>query len=551
MDSLSKISLAKLQTPVLQNGSLVPSDWKDSFQRRFSSGHDLTKTQESFNFIASKLASSTCEEKSDYLQLGERLIKQYQNHRHLQKSVQAFDRTLALFRQELAFTYPTNQQGLQKWTRYGMPLEIYKNHPEFCDFLESTGLLSQIKVTKYPPFEINGEVAILVDGKPMIWPELKENFELVFSKRYKEQFLVHKETREVYTFLDNGKGLQPHHPFLTELNPISKVNDTEYDLVLETAHTFVRPGEENLTQEERKLRNKDRTYVLQVVTSFVDGMDTKAHRFLSRAKHPYLRLIVGNDNPQTNTLKGEVYEVGFGWKRRVTIPFVTTQGQFRSPDLWEYVNCPEKIVTNIPITQEEARSLYLYTIKYHRDGVNIGNQPAFHLGEQNCSTYARMAIDAVGIPVPTEISLTDLLREISPDWINQIGSIFKAIKNPIEIGIRKAVQLLPKVLQHPIDFLSEKVSIVFFALIQSIAALSLVPIRTALGGGMGTGGNAFVPRGCPKRRIEPLLFNWKNWFRLSSYRINLPGVLQQWQRQQPSTVIYKNPVRFAIVPESV
>ena len=97
--------------------------------------------------------------------------------------------------------------------------------------------------------------------------------------------------------------------------------------------------------------------------------------------------------------------------------------------------------------------------------------------------------------------------------------------------------------------ISGKVSGIFAALIKSMAALSLVPVRTALGGGLGSGGEAFVPLGYPERRIEPSIFNWKNWFKLSSYRFNLPTVFQRWQREQASTVIYHRPVKFTIVPE--
>lgn len=429
-----------------------------------------------------------------------------------------------------------------------MTLSFLK-HPDFCRFLESSGLQSQIKITRDVLVEVDGQATLLVEGKIMAWPTIQEKFEAVYSKRYRETFLIDKQTRTTYTYLDNGKGLQPHHPFLTEATPLSQINDEEYNKVLASAQTFVREDEANLSADERNERNKNRTFIFQLVTSHTQGPNTNLHQLLTRSRHPYLRVIVGEDNPALQTKKGEVYEVGYGWQSKVAIPLIATQGQFRSPDLWEYQNCEERIVTNIAVSKLEANALYNFTLKYHRDGVNLGNATGFHLLHQNCSTYIRSALQVAGITVPTEISLTDLIKKVAPDWMHAIGRGYVAARQNIAQKInRVASWIVPKCVNSGIAHVAEKISSVCSKVLKAIAAFTLTPVKAALGGWLGKGGAAFVPINAPARRIEPEIANWKTWFKLSYYRFNLPGILQEWQRAQPSTVVYHKPVKLSIVP---
>ncbi len=72
-----------------------------------------------------------------------------------------------------------------------------------------------------------------------------------------------------------------------------------------------------------------------------------------RPKHPYLRWI----NP-----RGEVYEVGYCSNKIKPLAILATQvGHFRSPDLWEYKQSDERLVTNIPATEKEVKKLSDYT----------------------------------------------------------------------------------------------------------------------------------------------------------------------------------------------
>ncbi len=287
--------------------------------------------------------------------------------------------------------------------------------------------------------------------------------------------------------------------------------------------------------------------MLQLVTSYVKGADTNLHNFVVNPKHPYLRVIIGKDNPEMHTHKGEVYEVGYGWQNEVST-LASGQGQFRSPDIWEYKACDQRLVTNIPISQAEAKALNQYTMKYHRGAVNLGNPIGFHITRQNCSTYIRYAMGVAGIKVPTEIRLTSLIKQIAPAWLGEVAAFFSKAKQMIYAGMSQMVNVLPDFIRLAAGKVAGAVSRAVKVVFEGVAAFTLAFVKLCLGNGRGDGGKAFVPPGKAPEHIGPETEDWKSWFKLSSYRINLPGVLQRWQREQASTVIYDKPLKLAIVP---
>ena len=361
---------------------------------------------------------------------------------------------------------------------------------------------------------------------------LKEHFEIVNAPRYYENFLVKKDSRVVHTYLDNGHGLQAHHPFQTELNPISHIDENDYKKVMKTAKKFVREEEIGLSEAERNKLNENRPFVLQVVTSLIKGSDNKISELVHRRKHPYIRIIAGENNPSSHTQKGDIYEVGFGWKKRPFLPLGAVKGLFRSIDRWEFMNCQEKIVTNIPISKEEATKLYNFTIRQHRDAVNLGKEVGFQLSKQNCSVFARKALEVVGIQAPTEVTIFGVLER-------GLGRKSKSKEKSA-----KLINGNSKVKSEKTPKFSKRVQQVFKRFCGGLTALILAPLACCLGGGTGNGGRAFP--GEDEEKVEPPLRNWKNYFKLTQH--NLPGILQEWQRKQASTVIYKNPIKLSIVP---
>jgi len=534
----------------VEGDQLVKCTAGNRIKRHLSKSHNDKEIQKVATFILSQLKNADTVDKSSLLNLADSFVRQ----NHGKGSIQLFDREVGCHRPKIEYCHRGNQAGLLKWERNGLPSEIYQKHPEFCRFLEDSKILSQMKVTRDTLNEIEGEPAITVNGQPMKWSDLQKQFEFVHSTQYNETFVINKNPsdvvnyRGVYTYLDNGRGLQPHHPYRSERTPVSNLDDEGYEKVLAKAHEFIRPGEEDLSEEERTERNGERPFILQLVTSNVKGPNTNVHNLLLNAKHPYIRLIMGKSNPEINTVKGQVYEVGYGWRQKVKIPFIATQGQFRSPDVWEYNPCEKKVVTNIPLSQSEARALNDYTAKYHRDSINLGRSIGFHLTRQNCSSYINAALNVAGISVPTEISLVNLIKDISPNWLKQVGRCYQSTKKRGSLLLEKVFGFIPQSLKNVVSKVRKAFVKAVHAMAEAVVAFFASLVRLSLGAHKGNGGQAFVaPDSAPKKIVADAA-DVNKWYKLSSYRINLPGVLQRWQHEQASTVVYDKPMRLAIVP---
>lgn len=513
----------------------------------FSPSFHKGEVQKIVSFVEDQIVNGPEESRNDYLKLGDAIVLRYKSDCRLGKVVKVFDRQIAPFRQQLQYHYPENQKGMKKWVNAGQPVEIFRDFPTFVECLESSLILSQMKVTRDTVRMVDDEPALLVDGQWLKEADIYQRFEVIYSKRYGQKFVVEKATRHVFTYLDNGRGLQKHHPFL-DSTPISTLNDEEYDRTLNKAREFVRPAERDLPADERAALNQNRPFILQLVTSRIQEGTTNFHQLVRNPKHPYIRMIVGVDNPELHTRKGEVYEVGYGWKEVPLLPFIATSGRFRTPDPWEFKTPDERIVTNIPLTQEEAHRFYEFTLKYHRDGINLGIEPGFHLTRQNCSVYFREACRAAGIDVPTEVDFNDALGRICPECLRTLGRQLVAWKEAASDWIHNAAgRLIPARALNAISNVFDQVSETIAKVRNIFIAFILSPLRALLGGAFGRVGAAFRQPHERPEQIGPLLHNWRGFFDLSSYKVNLPGIAQQWQLAQPSTVVYANhPVRLAI-----
>lgn len=525
--------LSRGKTLKLQDNKLTSESACGRFWRKLSARSNLKALTKISDFILNRLNESKKEpEIQSLLRVGKKWLKKHLKNRSCSKVLKAFDRALGKFDNEYLYLHPNNQAEFAKWRKYKFNEIAFRTHPKFCDFLIKTKLSSQMKVTRDNIHMIGGIPHIKYKNRFISHEELTERFEVVDAPRYNEALLVKKEDRTVHTYLDNGYGLQPHHPFLTELNPISHIDEKDYNKVMQSARKFIREEEKDLTENERENLNEKRPYIIQVVTSLVKGSNNKMIELVQRRKHPYLRIIAGENNPVSHTLKGNVYEVGFGWKKRPLFPLGAVQGQFRSIDRWEFKDCQEKVVTNIPVSREEALKLYLFTIRHHRDGVNLGKEIGFQLSTQNCSVFVRKALEVAGIKAPTEATLFGVLargagRKPKPD-----RKYAKVKKENSNTGDTKP----PKYTKGVKSYFKR-----FFG---GLTTLFLTPLGCCLGGAIGEGGRAFPGEG--DSMVEPPLQNWKNYFKLT--RHNLPGILQEWQRNQASTEIYKNPIRLTIVP---
>jgi hypothetical protein len=447
-----------------------------------------------------------------------------------------------------------------RWQACDMPMALYEKYPEFCKFVANSPLIHQIKVTRDRPFEWEGEPAILVEGCTTKWCDLKERFESVYSKRFGEKFIVERATGEVYTYLDDGKGLQKHHPFLSANKVISKLSPEKFETLHNCAQKFIRPEEAFLEEEERRKRNEQRPHVLQIVSSSIDAGSSNVHKLLINPRHPYVRLVAGADDKLLNMQKGDVYEVGYRAKDKIVFPFLkskdvgrpqffpffATQGVFCSPDQAEYVPCDAKVVTSLCVSLDEAHHFYKFTERHHRETVNLGNVIGFHIGSQNCTTFVKKALEAAGVVLPTEMSLTQIIKKCIPDVFSET---VKKIRRMAKACFAYVGAAFPGQLRRGVQALVRVVKSVVKKLFDALAALPITLLHLLLGDANGEGGKAFVVNGESAQEIKPGLNNWKKWFSLSNYRFHLPGALQEWQMRQPSTAVFDHPLRLALVKE--
>lgn len=526
-------------------GTFVEGNW---WQHWFNPCFHHAQVKKVIDTIQPLIAGAQPEERQLYLELGDLLITSYKHDPLVQKMMRVFDRKIAPVRPVLQYLHSTNRQSFEKWKKASQSEEIFRDYPRFAEFLESSLLLSQIKITRDSVQLVEGSPALLVDGQWVKEADFYRRFEVVYSKRWGQKFLVEKETRAVYTYLDNGRGLEKHHPFLDARKSISHVNDEEYLRTWNKACQFIRPEEAQLTAQERMERNQERPFILQLVSEKLKGPDTNFHNLIINPRHTFIRLIAGQDNPELGFRKGDVYEFGFYEKKHHFLPAVATKGQFVSPDLWEYKTPDERIVTNVPIRLEEAQKFTEFTMKYHLDGINLGNEPGFHITRQNCTVYFREACKAAGIAVPIQIDLASAINRVMPEVLRRVGRQIKAWAHAASAWIHQFAErfIHPQILKAMGDGIHWIVDAIRKTK-NAFVAFILTPIRAALGGFAGDGGAAFVQKGERPTQVEPPLNRFKNWFDLSTYTLNLPGIAQEWQLQQPSTEVYEDHTRLAII----
>lgn len=513
--------------------AFVKGDWKERVHRFFSSDYHRQQVQRVVEVVQNTLISNDSTIDASVQELWDVCVLKYQKSKGLRKVTRVADAIICQHRKDLEFSEKGNQASFAKWTKYGHDPAVFREFPEFAQFMFDSNLISQMKVTRDALHMESGEPHLMVEGKWMKWDDVLDQFTFKRSKRYNEVFILRKSDSEVFTYLDNGKGLQLHHPYQTKkLTPISTVTDEELEALQDKAALFERnDGEDG---------SPDRPFILQIVTSYVKGPNTNFHENVVKRKHPYLRIIIGKDNHDLGTKKGEVYEVGYGWKKRPFVPFMLATGQFRSPDLWEYMPCEERVVTNIPVSQEEAHNVFAFTQKYHNESINLGHEIGFHLGRQNCSVYVREAARKAGIELPTEIKVTTAIAKVSPEWMKTIGRGALEAAKKVKTCAYKAIQILPEWFKNPLIKGYRAVAAIAKKVAQVVVAFLFNPFRILLGDGLGKKARGFEE----ERDVKPSMQKLHSYFTIP--KINLPGVLQEWQREQLSTEIHKQPRQFAI-----
>ena len=547
----------------LKNDGFVKDNWKVRLKKFFNPNFRNRETLKVIDYINGKF-KNTPEPNTDLVKLGNAFILKHRKSKKLNEGLLRLDHLMGNIRasnKELfdceRYLMKTNKIRLNKWQKASQNEEIFYKHYDFIKYLFETPLASQIKVTRdvikenedgepVIPVEIkkieHGE--LVTEIKQLPFSEFQEHFNCVHDKKYGEKVIVDK-VNNIYTYLDTRKGMVMHDPYEAKSVPppvISQLSQQDYAKTLEVARKFIRKDEKDLSETDRKECNKNRNYILQIVSSYVKSGNNKNpitgnfNEFVKRRKHPYLRII---------TPEGKVYEGGFGWRNSTLLIFSMRSGQFRTPDIWEYKSCDERVVTNIAIDDKEKDKFYQFVMGYHNK-IRLGRRPAFNLLFQNCSVFVRKAVKfSTDINLPTEMSVNKFLNRIAPTCIQIIGEKLKNMNTKLEnIFIRP----LPQCLKKGIHWIVDKIKKIW----QAIHALILSAFAFVLGGAIGRGGEQFRENeNEPERQLNAPLANPEQWINRSKYTFNFPGLLQEWQRKQPSTIVYEKPVRFTIVPKEL
>lgn len=422
-----------------------------------------------------------------------------------------------------------NIDDFTRWSRWGFGKEFFSKHYDFVRFLLDTPLGSQMKLFNSDDFVHDGrmvsivenEPAILVEGTLTKFSDLKKRFK-VGQFRGENVIITTTKPVQVYTYLENGQGLQPHHPYVSNTpTAVARLTENAFQRTMESAQKFY----------PNPVDTKEYPHILQIVSSEIDGMNTNLTNLLTKPKHPWIRVILGHDVEHLK--RGDIIDVGFGWTKQSVLPGMTSKGRFRCMDLWNYKSAKKRVVTNIPIERETAVKLRALVQEHQANAIQLGQELGFNLFRHNCTSF----LNAVGCIVPnsnfeTRIELKELIAKVSPDWLRKIGSIMMTGANTVI----NATSKLPRFITFPL----EKIRDVFLRVLDFILAIPINLFAYLTGGALGKEAPTFEKG----RVVGPQVLRTS----LNKFYYYLPGMLQLWQRKKDSTVYFEKPGTLAVAP---
>jgi hypothetical protein len=436
---------------------------------------------------------------------------------------------------EKPFKNPQLAQQWHKWQKYGLNSEAFMHDYAFTQFAFKSNLASQMKIFPNEDFTmIDGAPHVRVESQPMHYRDFVEKFHITTDSYAGEKRITEIASGQVYTYLGKGDGLVAHDPYQQPLfAQISQISKAENQKLLQTARLFERAGEMG---KEREINNQKRHYTIQIVSSYFSGhwaVKAIASNFvktLLEPQHAYLRYI----DPE-----GRVFEEGLLMENMKASGdfFKNRPCRFSSPDPFSYVSPSERIVTNIAASEEEISLLRDYFSHYQQTDL------ASHALTQNCTSFIRKAIGySTGIEVQSKITMKQLLWRLLPSGFQ---TIIAYIQKAVWALTSFIVNLLPKQIAYVIKRLI-KLNIALHN-IRFAAALNL--FQALLGGCFGPQSPVFAEaKEDEETQLKPPARDFKRWYELKRHIADLPDALQQWQRAQPSTVIYKNPIKLSVAP---
>ncbi|GEM_PF-2151166 len=298
-------------------------------------------------------------------------------------------------------------------------------HQDLSTFLSESSLRSQMRFSgdtidysvKFPK--------IKVEGIDISWEVFQKRFTWKYSHEYYRKFIIERTSKDVYSYLATGAGLVKHHPFKDIFVPIAQLSTSECETLETKASKYSTATSQNTPVD----------FILQVVSSCTKEKTIWESVLgkIFRVKHPYLKIICNKDSKELGLTKGAV--LGIGFQRRGPEPFLplrSVQGYLNAPDSHAYRLYEKKTVTNIPLSECQAKKT-LDFIKAYNKGAR------FQVLHKNCTSFVASVLKNIGIQVPCRALSFTIVKIVLINFFSRLASrtrLSDSIEN-ISLSVRR------------------------------------------------------------------------------------------------------------------
>lgn len=440
------------------------------------------------------------------------------------------------------------QQTIEKkWNDLGMNPQWLIDYSDEVSFLVRTRLiysilgfqhstcnglkLNEIKVLPLPRTNKHG-LWIKKEGKWVSVARLQKTMEW----KGRTQSLLSKANKaEGWCYLSDT-GLTPIHPLHDKrlmnfplyssenqrMHPVARLSEQEMESLLIHAARF-----ENQSFSRREIPKG----AIQVVTypnCLFKG--TLLQNFGSQLKLHYgLRLIMPD---------GSLYSFGFGRSEHENVlnnqtrtPCATMNGQPKILDYMEFQKFENRLVTTVPLSENEAEKILQHLHFYRKNGLR------FNLLKQNCARFTTHLLHIAGVSINIRISLFSIGLQYLPK-ANYLQRMFQQRERKQEKESWKWIAaVIPSIVKEPFFYLAS----IFVDLSKQIYHLILNLGLIYFGGRLADSIDFphFQGSDQSSKAVENFDVLVPSIFDQNAAYIHHPSLLLRWQLHQTTTEIYR------------
>ena len=384
------------------------------------------------------------------------------------------------------------------WNEFGYKEEALRDHPSDALFLKNSHLMFIIKAHPEAPllYDEENQPKILCQGRYQRIGDLRETYQFKLHHNGLGVDITDKEGKE-WNFVANHGLVQTDWRFKKEY-PSFKLSENQLFQL----------------QQIAKKQDGDPTKIafLQIYSSIRPFFsDKKLTRNLREQTptHVGIRLIrqdgTGYSIGYESRLMGRINFKFFPIRFLTTIP---AKPSIRDYD--EFYSYDTRLVTTIPMDPDKLDSM-LDEI----ESISKESDCRFNHIKMNCVAFAGIALEQAGVSHCFEEYLSNILYKALPDAL-------RPIKINIPIRIKQVLNLVPT-----------KLSTFFLNLLLVLIGMNMkskeIPDRNA----------NHAPRGWTKLSQFNKGFHWSSLFKKDATRLYWPPLVTAWQREQPSTQIFR------------